>query len=192
METNNSNEIEKLLVKNYIRQAKRGILELARCNRIRQKDVVGAIILNNRLNEKFYTAEYFDNDTIEILGIENCCNYFKACCEQLDTYKQGYEYLSFGKDVPFSIYFDEYHYDPRKIKIELIDTSKIISDYAEIEGISLIETLNPINRHLREYINENELKNSEELNTTLDEGIEVLTKIPNITDKPKKKSLKNN
>lgn len=189
METNNSNEIEKLLVKNYIRQAKRGILDLARCNRIRQKDVVGAIILNNRLNEKFYTSDSFDYDTIEILGIENCCNYFKACCEQLDTYKRGYEYLSYGKDVKLDIYFDEYHYDAKKVKIELADTSKVISDYADMENISLLDTLLPINIHLREYINETNPKNSNELHNTIDEGIDLLTKIPKITNSNKEKKL---
>ena len=189
MENTNTKKIEEILVKNYIRGLKRNIVQLARYNRIRQKDVLGAILLNNRLTEKYYLAEEFDSETIELLGIKNCCRYFKSCCEQLYMYKNGEEAKSYEKTSKVDIYFDEYKYDKKVVDIDLLDTAKTISDFMEIEELSPLNSFYTVNLHLKEYILENDLEDKDYLNKTLDKGIKILSQIPSISNDKKEKKL---
>lgn len=123
--------INKNLVSMLAYEERLGIYRIAQNGDIEPNEVFGALLKTAQLSNVVALSDSFDFTSISALGLENCCNFFKALCDQYVTLKDdsfGGEYSSSQQRFAVDIGSKYSSFKTRTIDIGLYDAAQKIDE----------------------------------------------------------------
>lgn len=107
------------------------------------EEIPGALHMVEELTEINLNSKNFDFKSVSVLGIDNCCNFFKVLCQQYsDLIKNSLkgedgDYIASQKRMDMVIGSAAQGVKPRIIDIGLYDAAKIVDDIEEKNCLEL-------------------------------------------------------
>lgn len=133
-------KINELMVKRLAYEERIALHRLALKNEFSSDEFPGVIQLTEELSEVYLTSKGFDSKSMSVLGIDNCCNFFRSLCEQysdLVTNIEDGDYIAGQKRM--DIVVGGYpKVKPRIINVGLYDSAKLVDDKVEKNCIEFI------------------------------------------------------
>lgn len=130
--------VSELLVKNLSYEERKAIYDYSQFSSdIEKREFYGLLRIIEQLTRVNLTSSGCDFNSINILGLENCCNYFKVLCEQFSKFKVLENSNCIIRPVEFDIIIENIKANNKKrvLSVNLYDDSKniekIVSDNFE-------------------------------------------------------------
>lgn len=135
-------KVNKALMRKLAYEERLGLYCLAQNKEINNEEIFGSLQMVEDLTKLNLTSNGFDAQSMSVVGIDTCCNYFKTLCEQYrDLIVNGEDgkYIAHQRRMDIVIGSTPQQVKPRIVDIGLYDAAKIIDDAISDNYIELIE-----------------------------------------------------
>ena len=122
--------INELLIRKLAYEIRAALYRLAQDNQISSKEIFGSFQMIEKLTKINLTATDFNAKNMSVVGIDTCCNYFKALCEQyrdLSINSEDGKYIAHQRRMDIVVGSIPQQVNPRIIDIGLYDAAEIIN-----------------------------------------------------------------
>lgn len=133
-------KINETMVKKLAYEERLSLYRLAQKNEFSPEELPGVLQMVEELTEINLNSKDFDYKSMSILGIDNCCNFFKVLCQQYSELminsvmdNEDSDYIANQKRMDIAIGSSFQGVKPRIVDIGLYDAAKIV-DHIEAKN----------------------------------------------------------
>ena len=135
-------KVNESLMRKLAYEERLSLYRLAQKNEIGNEEIFGSLQMVEDLTKLNLTSTGFNVESMSVVGIDTCCNYFKTLCEQyrdLIVNGEDGEYIAHQRRMNIVVGSTPQQVKPRIIDIGLYDAAKIIDNAIADNYIELIE-----------------------------------------------------
>lgn len=134
-------KINEYLIKRLSYEMRLAVYRLVEKKEIKENEFFGALQLVEEFTKINLVSNGFDAQSMSVVGIDTCCNYFKALCQQYCDLKSNDnygEYIAHQKRFDVVIGSKIQSIKPRIIDIGLYDSAKVMDEIVSNNFAELI------------------------------------------------------
>lgn len=147
-------KVNKILMRKIAYEERLGIYRLAQNEKIENEEIPDLLKKVEELTEVNLSSAGFDAQSIRVVGIDNCCNYFKSLCQQyydLVVNSKNGEFITNQERMDITIGLPSHQSKPKTIDIGLYDSSKIMDGAITENYIDLVNETMHLNSDMQNY-----------------------------------------